>query len=218
MKAILIERPEQVKVVECPMPEPEEHELLIKVMASGICGTDIHILRGEYMGDYPVIPGHEFSGVVERVGEGVTRFQTGDRVAVEPNVACDNCHNCLQNRQNFCLNWQAIGVTRSGGLAQYVVAPEKTAFSIGDLPFEHGAFMEPLSCVLHGVERAKICLADRVLVFGAGPIGILLLQAVQLQGSVQVTVVEKNPARAELALAHGARRCFLNLEELREDH
>jgi D-arabinitol dehydrogenase (NADP+) len=115
------------------------------------------------------------------------------------------------------LNWQAIGVTRPGGLAQYVAAPEKAVFSIGDLPFEHGAFMEPLSCVLHGIERAEIRLADRVLVFGAGPIGVLLLQAVQLQGSVEVTVVEKNPARAELTLALGAQRCFLNLEELKED-
>jgi D-arabinitol dehydrogenase (NADP+) len=217
MKAILIERPGRVRVVERPMPQPEANELRIRVMASGICGTDIHILRGEYLGDYPVIPGHEFSGVVERVGESVTRFQVGDRVAVEPNIACDNCYNCLHNRQNFCLNWQAIGVTRPGGLAQYVAAPEKAVFSIGDLPFEHGAFMEPLSCVLHGIERAEIRLADRVLVFGAGPIGVLLLQAVQLQGSVEVTVVEKNPARAELTLALGAQRCFLNLEELKED-
>jgi D-arabinitol dehydrogenase (NADP+) len=216
MRAIRIEQPDQVRLVDIPVPDPAARELLIKVMASGICGTDIHILRGEYLGDYPVIPGHEFSGIVERVGAGTTRVQVGDRVAVEPNLACDNCTNCLNNRQNFCLNWQAIGVTRPGGMAQYVTAPEKAVFSIGSLPFEYGALMEPLSCVLHGVERARIRLADRVAVLGAGPIGILLLQVVRLQGAAQVTVVERNPARAELALASGAHRCDPDLDSLDE--
>jgi D-arabinitol dehydrogenase (NADP+) len=205
-------------VVDLPVPRPGEDEVLVKVMVSGICGTDVHILRGEYLGDYPVIPGHEFSGVVEQVGGSVTRFQAGDRVAVEPNIACDNCYNCLHNRQNFCLNWQAIGVTRPGGMAQYVTAPEKSVFDIGDLPFEHGAFMEPLSCVLHGVQRAKVHLADRVAILGAGPIGILLLQTIQLQGAAQITVVEKNPARAEFAKACGAHRCLTHVADLERDH
>ncbi len=217
MRAIRIDRPHQVRLVDIPVRDPAENELLIKVTASGICGTDIHILRGEYLGDYPVIPGHEFSGIVERVGAGVTRVQVGDRVAVEPNLACDNCINCLSNRQNFCSNWQAIGVTRPGGMAQYVAVPEKAVFSIGALPFELGALMEPLSCVLHGVERARIRLADRVAVLGAGPIGILLLQVVRLQGAAQVTAVEQNPARAELALAFGAYRCAPDLDSLDED-
>jgi 2-desacetyl-2-hydroxyethyl bacteriochlorophyllide A dehydrogenase len=218
MQVVRIEQPNRVKVADVPVPQPNENELLIKVMASGICGTDIHILRGEYMGDYPVIPGHEFSGIVEQVGNGATRFQIGDRVAVEPNIACGNCTNCLHNRQNFCLNWQAVGVTRPGGMAQVVVAPEKAVFSIRELPFEHGAFMEPLSCVLHGVERANIRLADRVAILGAGPIGILLLQVVRLQGAVRVSVVEKNRARADLAVAYGAFECFTNVDRLKEDH
>ena len=139
---------------------------MIQVMASGICGTDLHIYRGEYMGKYPVIPGHEFSGVVAARGSGVTRFKVGDRVAVEPNIACDNCLNCLNNRQNFCLNWQAIGVTLPGGMEEYVIVPERAAFDIGQLPFEIGAFMEPLSCVVHGIERAHIGMADQVGIFG----------------------------------------------------
>lgn len=218
MKAIRIDHPNQVSVVDLPVPRPAEGEVLIKVMASGICGTDVRILRGEYLGDYPVIPGHEFSGIVKQVGSGVTRFRAGDRVAVEPNIACDNCYNCLHNRHNFCLNWQATGVTRPGGMAQYVTAPEKSVFDIGDLPFEYGAFMEPLSCVLHGVQRAKVHLADRVAILGAGPIGILLLQTIQLQGAAQVTVVEKNPARAELAQACGAYRCLTHIDDLEQDH
>lgn len=217
IKAIRIERPNQARLVDLPVPQIGHNEVLIKVMASGICGTDIHIFRGEYLGDYPVIPGHEFSGLIEQVGDGVTRFRAGDRVAVEPNIACDNCYDCLHNRHNFCQNWQAVGVTRPGGMAQYVTVPEKAVFAIGELPFEHGAFVEPLSCVLHGVERARIRMADRVAILGAGPIGILLLQTIRLQGAAHVAVVEKNPARVDLARMYGADPCSLNLDDLEED-
>lgn len=153
MKSAVILQPKRIETQEHPIPQPLPGELLVRVMASGICGTDVHIFQGEYLGSYPITPGHEFSGVVEQVGSAVTRFKIGDRVAVEPNLPCDNCVNCLNNRQNFCLNWQAIGVTRPGGMAEYVCVPEKAAFDIGDLPFEQGVFMEPLSCVLHGLER-----------------------------------------------------------------
>ena len=91
MKVAKITQPNVLEIVDIPIPQPTDSEVLIKVMASGICGTDIHIFRGEYLGDYPVIPGHEFSGLVEAVGPLVTRFKLGDRVAVEPNIACDNC-------------------------------------------------------------------------------------------------------------------------------
>lgn len=217
MRAIKIEEPGHARLVEVPVPSPARDELLIKVMASGICGTDIHILRGEYLGAYPVIPGHEFSGIVEKTGDGVNRLKAGDRVAVEPNLACDNCQHCLSNRQNFCSNWQAIGVTRPGGMGQYVVAPEKAAFSIGNLPFEHGALVEPLSCVLHGIERSNIRMGDRVVLLGAGPIGILLLQVLRLRGATEITVVERDPSRAEYAQSCGAQRCSPDLDALKKD-
>jgi D-arabinitol dehydrogenase (NADP+) len=214
MKSVAIQKPNEILVLERDVPEPGPGELMIQVMASGICGTDLHIYRGEYMGTYPVIPGHEFSGVVTRLGTGVTRFKAGDRVAVEPNISCDNCVNCLNNRQNFCLNWQAIGVTLPGGMEEYVIVPEKAAFSIGDLPFEVGAFMEPLSCVIHGIERAHIELADHVAILGAGPIGILMIQMARLQGAAHVTVLEINPGRADLARQFGPDRVAAGFDEL----
>lgn len=218
MKAVNIREPNQVEIVERPKPSPGPDDVLITVRACGICGTDVHILRGEYMGNYPVTPGHEFAGVVEAVGGGVTRFAPGDRVAVEPNIACDNCVNCLNNRQNFCLHWKAIGVTLPGGMAEHVVAPEKAVFDIGALPFEQGAFMEPLSCVLHGVQKARVRLADTVAILGAGPIGVLLLQTVRLQGTAEVIVVERNAARGELAQALGADRWVSDVESLEDGH
>ncbi len=217
METIVIQKPYDIELVERDIPEPGPGEVLIKVMASGICGTDIHIFKGEYLGEYPVIPGHEFSGEVVAAGNAVTRFEEGDRVAVEPNIACDNCVHCLNNRHNFCLNWQAIGVTLPGGMAQYVMAPEKAIFNIGDLPFEQGAFMEPLSCVIHGIERAQLRLADQLAILGAGPIGNLILQMSHLQGTAQVTVLENNPGRADLAREMGADLVLSRMEELRSD-
>jgi 2-desacetyl-2-hydroxyethyl bacteriochlorophyllide A dehydrogenase len=217
MKAAVILQPNRIETQEVPIPEPEASEVLIKVMASGICGTDIHIFRGEYLGSYPVIPGHEFSGVIEKAGAAVTRFKPGDRVAIEPNIACENCSSCLNNRHNFCLNWQAVGVTRPGGMAQYVTAPEKAVFNIGDLLFEQGAFMEPLSCVLHGLERLDLDVAARVAILGAGPIGCLLLQGIRLQGAAEVTVVDKNAARTEFARLLGADIILTSLDALQKD-
>jgi len=214
MESVVINKPKEIYVMEKEIPEPGPGEVLIQVMASGICGTDLHIYLGEYLGDYPVIPGHEFSGLVTAAGSQVTRFTVGDRVAVEPNIACDNCSHCLNNRQNFCLNWQAIGVTLPGGMEQFVLAPEKAVFSIGDLSFEQAAFMEPLSCVVHGVERANIGLADKVAILGAGPIGDLILQIARLQGAAHITLLENNPGRAELARQLGADLVVNRMEDL----
>jgi len=217
MKAAQIVQPNQCKTIETAVPHPGNGEVLIRVKASGICGTDVHIFRGEYMGTYPVIPGHEFAGEVVEIGAGISRFKVGDRVAVEPNIACDNCANCLNNRQNFCLNWKAVGVTLPGGMAEYVLAPEKAVFNIGNLPYEQGAFVEPLSCVLHGIVRAAPELADRVAILGAGPIGCLLLQAIRLRGACEVTMVDKNPARLESARTLGADACLESLDLLSPD-
>lgn len=217
MEVLQITKPYESKLVTLERPTPGPEEVLIKVIASGICGTDIHILEGEYFGAYPVIPGHEFAGVVEQVGQEVTRVHVGDNVAVEPNIPCDNCSYCLNNQQNFCENWQAIGVTLPGGMAEYAVAPEKAVFNIAGLEFEEGAFVEPLSCVLHGVQKLRIRLADRVAILGAGPIGNLLLQVVKLQGSQSVTVVELDQVRAEAAHAAGADEVYRSLDSLPKD-
>ena len=217
MRALIIEKPGVASVQSVAVPPLGEQDVKIKVAASGICGTDVHIFRGDYLGSYPVIPGHEFSGVVTEIGAKVTRFKKGDRVAVEPNIACDNCPACLNNRQNFCEEWSAIGVTRPGGMAEYAVVPEKAVFAIGALPFVSGAFVEPLSCALHGVERARFRLGDRALILGAGPIGILLSKAIQLQGACEITQVDKNQSRLELAKQSGAAHVFTSLDALKKD-
>lgn len=217
MRTATVVAPGRFEVRERPVPRPGKGEVLIRVRACGICGTDVHIFRGRYMGTYPVIPGHELAGDVAAVGAGVRRIDLGDRVAVEPNIACDDCSACLSNRQNFCENWQALGVTLPGGMAQYVVAPESAVFPIGDIPFEHGAFVEPLSCVLHGVEQAGIALGDHVAVLGAGPIGILLMRTMLARGAAAVDMAERVPDRAAFARRAGADKVVGDVADLPED-
>ncbi len=217
MKAAVIEQKNILKTLEVDVPEPLENEVLIEVYASGICGTDLHIYQGDYKGTYPIIPGHEFSGVVRKAGSKVRNFKEGDRVAVEPNLSCGVCYDCLNNRQHFCENVQAVGVTRQGGFAQFVCAPEGAVFPIGDLSFEEAAFMEPLSCVLHGVEEVQPDLADKVLLIGAGPIGLLLLQSFLVKGCSEITVVDRDSSRLDLARELGAAIVTTDLQSLEKE-
>jgi 2-desacetyl-2-hydroxyethyl bacteriochlorophyllide A dehydrogenase len=204
MRAVVVASPGKVQVAEMPRPEPVEGQILIQAAACGVCGTDVHILKGEYLGDYPVIPGHEFAGEVVEVGPGVTAFKRHDRVAVEPNLSCGRCRFCRLNEQNFCESWRAIGVTLPGAMAEYVAVPASAAFDIGDLSYEAAAFMEPLSCVLHGMHKLDVRYGESVLVIGAGPIGMLLMQVALDCGAAQVVVADRIASRLDLAKELGA--------------
>ena len=212
MKAVKIEKKDTMTIQEVPIPEPKADEVIIKVDSCGICGTDLHIYKGDYKGTYPIIPGHEFAGTVVSIGSKVSNFKEGDRVAVEPNISCGTCYECLNNRQHYCRNVQNIGVKNPGAFAQYVAAPENATFNIGSLSFEEAAFMEPLSCVLHGIERFNLQLADRVLLIGAGPIGLLLLQSLIIQGCSKVDIVDLDESRLETAKKFGASETFTDLD------
>ena len=217
MKSLVVEKPGFVRLDDLQTPECGPRDVLIRVQASGICGTDVHIYRGEYLGSYPIVPGHEASGVVDACGTDVTSFRVGDPVAFEPNISCGVCKACLNNRQNFCERWQGIGVTRPGSMAEYVLVPESNVFAATGLSPEIACFMEPLSCVLHGIQKARIKLGDRILILGAGPIGILLLKTAALQGVSSTTVLERNPSRISLAESAGADLLAGNVDDLKSD-
>ena len=199
MRTVVIEGPERVHVAASAKPSAGEAEVVIRVAASGICGTDVHIFKGDYLGEYPVIPGHEFAGEVVELGPGVSEFKLGDRVAVEPNLSCGHCRFCQLHQENFCENWQAIGVGLPGGMAEYVAAPVSAVFDIGDLPFETAAFMEPLSCVLHGMEKVKVRRGESIVIIGAGPIGLLLAQVAREQGAERIVMADRIASRLNLA-------------------
>ena len=213
MKAYVIEGPHRGVVKEVPIPEPQEGELLVKVMAAGLCGTDGHIYQGEYYSSFPLIPGHEFAGIVVKTGPGVKYFREGQRVAADPNIFCGRCEFCKENIQNFCHDFQAIGVTRDGAFAEYVLVPESTAFDVGDLDFTAAALIEPLACVVYGQKRARPVLGAHVLIFGAGPIGLLHLQLAKRNGAATVTMVDIRPERLETARSMGADFTVIAREE-----
>ncbi len=204
MKAARIERPGQGIVTSVDEPYVGADDVLIKVRAAGICGTDLHIFKGEYEAEYPIIPGHEFSGEVTAVGANVVNFKVGDRVTADPNIPCNRCSYCQRNEPNQCKNLKAIGVTRSGAFAEYVVAPEGNVFSIGDMTYGAAALIEPLACVVWGIKRVDVQAGDTALVFGAGPMGALVAQSLKQAGAVKVVVTDVVPWRLQMIEQLGA--------------
>jgi 2-desacetyl-2-hydroxyethyl bacteriochlorophyllide A dehydrogenase len=204
MKAAYIERPGEAAVKSAPEPEVGADDVLIRVRAAGICGTDLHIFKGEYEATYPLIPGHEFSGEVAAVGANVTNFRVGDRVTADPNIPCNRCRYCQRNQPNQCLNLRAIGVTRDGAFSEYVVAPEGNVFPIGDISYAAAALIEPLACVVWGLKQVEPQAGDSALVLGAGPMGCLVAQALKVAGAARVVVTDVVPWRLALAEQLGA--------------
>jgi 2-desacetyl-2-hydroxyethyl bacteriochlorophyllide A dehydrogenase len=176
------------------------------VAACGICGTDQHIFEGEFFPTYPLIGGHEVAGEVAEIGAGVENVEVGDRVAVDPCIFCGHCFFCQRGQGNHCLNWNGIGITRHGGFADYLLAPQANVYPIGDLSYEEAAFIEPISCVVYGLHRLKIALGASVLVYGAGPIGLLMAQLVRRDGASSVTVVDLRAEKLELARSLGVEQ------------
>lgn len=205
MQAVVFPEPETVVVEQVDDPVCGPREVVVRVAVSGICGTDLHIFRNEYMSDFPVIPGHEFGGEVVEVGREVTDFQLGDRVAVDPNLYCGHCYFCRNEQANHCLNWEGVGITRPGGFAEYVDVPARACYALPhDLSDAEAAFIEPLSCVVHALNRMRVWPGDEVLIFGVGPMGLLLVQALRHSGASQVVAVDKQPDRLDLAHQLGA--------------
>jgi 2-desacetyl-2-hydroxyethyl bacteriochlorophyllide A dehydrogenase len=217
MKALVVSTPGAWSVVDdVPVPHPGEGEVQVQVKAAGICGTDVHILAGEFPPTpYPIIPGHEFAGVVTEVGDGVTNLTIGDRVAIDPSLFCGSCRYCRAGRGNLCEYWGAIGDTVDGAFAEYVVAPARNAYALPDgLDFVAGALVEPMSCVVHGLHRLRLRPGSDVLLFGAGTIGLSLLQAVKRSGATTVDVVDSDTSRLERARSFGAAHVAVDAREL----
>lgn len=210
MKAFVIAEPNKFALQEVEKPRPQSGEALVKVSAAGFCGTDIHTYKGEHPTVYPLIPGHEFSGIVESVGTSVRSFKPGDSVIADPNIFCENCYYCKQNKQIHCENIKVIGNTRAGAFAEYVTVPERCLFHAGDTDPIQGAMAEPLACVINAHNKVSIPIGGSVLIFGAGTIGLMHLMISLRAGASSVTIVDKKPAQLELAKKLGAANVLLS--------
>lgn len=205
MQAVVFTTPEKMEIKNVPDPVCGGRDVIVKVAAAGICGTDVHIYHNEYYSAFPIIAGHEFCGVITEVGKEVTDYRVGERVAVDPNLYCGECDFCRRQQNNQCLNLQAVGVTRDGAFAEYVAVPARACYRLPDtLSDSQGAFVEPLSCVIQALTRLRVWPGDSVVIFGAGPMGLLLTQALRHSGASQVAMVEKQAERLALARQLGA--------------
>lgn len=193
-----------IEIQECPDPIPGEGEVLIKVEACGICGSDLHAYKtGMYAPG--LIIGHEFSGVVKAVGPGVIDFKPGDQVTANSGIGCGKCFLCRSGKENLCEKSFRLGVTEDGAMAEMVKVPEAGVYHIPDnLPAKEACLAEPFSITLHGLNQSQFRPGDRVVIMGAGPIGLCLLQVLKLAGVGAAWITETNSFRADLATHLGA--------------
>lgn len=189
--------------VAVPVPGPDD--VLVRIEACGICGSDRHMFKGEFPTALPVTLGHEFSGTIDAVGGNVTRLATGARVTGDPNIACGHCAACRAGRPNLCANLTAIGVFRDGGFADYVLMPQGQAVELPPtLSPIHGAFSEPLACCLHALDVARITPGASVAILGGGVIGLIMVQLARLAGATTVILSTRQKPRRDLAGDLGA--------------
>lgn len=195
-----------------PLPEPGEGEVIVEVRAVGVCGSDVHFFEHGRIGldvvNPPHVLGHEVSGVVVAHGQGVTDPPVGARVAVEPSRPCGTCRICREGRYNLCADMRYFSAPPTdGAFAEFVVVPKSFAYPVPDsISDDAAALIEPLSVAVHAARRAEIGAGDRVLITGAGPIGLLMAQVARAAGAAEVTVSDVNPARLSLAESMGASR------------
>ena len=193
--------PREIRFDRVPVPTAGPGQVLVKIKRIGICGSDIHVYHGKHpYTKYPVTQGHEVSGQVAALGEGVTQFQVGQRVTIEPQVYCGECYPCTHGKYNLCENLKVMGFQTTGTASEYfaVDASKVTALPAG-MSYDEGAMLEPLAVTVHAARRAGDVAGKKVCVLGCGPIGILLVQSLKAFGAAEVMATDISDYRLELA-------------------
>jgi 2-desacetyl-2-hydroxyethyl bacteriochlorophyllide A dehydrogenase len=214
VKAAVVVTPGTLELQDVPDPTPGPLDVVVKPASVGICGTDLHIMDGEFAPSFPIIPGHEFAGEIVAVGSSVSDWRVGQQVAVDPSLYCGYCYQCKRARGNQCENWNAIGVTYSGAAAEFVSAPAANLFALPDsLSARDAALIEPLSCAVRGFDVLPRRMADNFLIYGSGTMGLMMLELAKRAGAATVSVVDLNPARLETAKQLGVTATAASADE-----
>ncbi|WP_371502774.1 zinc-dependent alcohol dehydrogenase family protein [Kitasatospora sp. NBC_00374] len=214
MKAVVISSPGVLGIESVDDPSPGPGEVVVEVAACGLCGTDLHILGGEFAPSLPLVPGHEFAGMVVALGAGVSNLAIGDRVAVDPSLYCHECHYCRLGRDNLCERYAAIGVTTAGAAAEYAVAPAANCVRLPEhIAVEDAALIEPLSCAVRGYDVLRTRIGASVLIYGSGTMGLMMLELAKRTGAASVDVVDLNSERLATADRLGCSRTAARAEE-----
>lgn len=208
MRAAVLTDTKTVDTEKRERPEPGVREVLVEVGACGVCKTDYHIFHGTFPVNHPRVLGHEVAGKVAEVGEDVERVVEGDKVAVNPTIPCNQCPACKAGQENLCESITSIGGAGDrvvdGAFAEYVRVPAGNVEPIGDMSVQRAALAEPLGCCVHGVDQSSLTHGDAVVLIGAGPIGLLLLQSFRDAGAGEILVSEPIADRRALATDLGA--------------
>jgi 2-desacetyl-2-hydroxyethyl bacteriochlorophyllide A dehydrogenase len=219
MKALMYEGPRMMNMRELAIPQPSDDEVLIRIEKVGICGSELSGYLGHNsLRKPPLIMGHEFAGVIAQTGEGTAGFKIGDRVTANPLITCGSCDYCKDGRAQLCPNRSLLGAHRPGAFAEFVAVPEKNVYRLDDhLSMEEGAFTEPFACAVHICRLLQLSPADKLLILGAGPIGLFTLQAAQVYGLRDIVVVDLNRDRLEIVSELGgiARTNLQDLGDVR---
>ena len=217
MKAAVITGIGNISVETVPDPICGPKDVILEVIASGICGTDLHILQGEFAPSLPIIPGHEFSGVITEIGKEVVGFKIGDKVAGDPSLYCGECFYCKRARGNMCENWNAIGVTKPGAAAEYVAVPAKNLYKLPDsIDIKDAGLIEPLSCAVRGYDVLPRYPASNYLIYGSGTMGLMMAELARKNGAASVYMVDINSARLETAKKLGFSKLANSADEFKD--
>lgn len=216
MKSYILQSPQKIEMKNLEEKEPEDNEVMIKTMACGICGTDYHLFNGKDLAaKYPVVPGHELSGIVVKTGKNVKYFKNGDHVAVNPNMTCGYCEPCKSGKENFCENLSSVGINYNGGYGEYVTVPQKVVYKVPEsMDFIAASMVEPVSCIVHAFDKNPVPLGGSAIILGTGFIGLAFLQLLKGMGYYPVFIMERNKIRNALAKKFGADEIFENIDEL----
>lgn len=214
MKAGVVHAKNDIRYEDIKKPKPRKNEVLIKVKYTGICGSDVPRVNGDACHYYPNVLGHEFSGVVEEIGEDVRTLIKGDRVAGVPLVPCMKCDDCQKGNYSLCKNYVFIGSRTFGSFAEYVVVPEKNAVKFEkSVSFEQGAFFEPSTVALYGLRQTDYKGGKTVAILGGGTIGLFTMQWAKIYGAQKTAVFDIIDERLELGKKLGATMGINTLEE-----
>lgn len=205
MKALVVTDYALLELQDIPKPTVEKGKVLIKIAYCGVCGSDLPRYFEGGVHAYPQILGHEFSGIIEEIGEGITQLKVGDQVAVAPLVPCHGCCNCRKGLPSMCTCYSFIGSREQGAMAEYVCVPEQNCIKIPEgISLKEAALLEPLTVALHSIERVNIQAGMSVIVYGAGTIGLLTLMSLRARGVGEIMMVDLNQHKLELAKKLGA--------------
>lgn len=217
MKAAVITGKGQIAIEGFPDPTPASREVIIEIAAVGICGTDLHILEGEFAPTLPIIPGHEMSGTVVAIGKDVTEIKNGDLVAIDPSLHCGECFYCRRARGNLCENWNALGVSYPGGAAELLKAPVKNVHKLPEgVDLFDAVLIEPLSCALRGFDVLPRIPGSHYLIYGSGTMGLMMAELAKRNGAASVSIVDINAAKLETAKILGIDHATTNADSLNQ--